>query len=209
MADDFTFGIEEEYFLVDARDQARRPRRAAGVLRRRQGGDRRPHLDRIPAAADRGDHLAALQHGGRARGAAPSAPDRRRGRGRARPRHPRRRHASDRALAQGAADRQGALRQRDARPADDRPARPAVRHARACRAARSRRARRRDVPDAALSAAVPRAVDLLAVLAVAARPGSRATGSPPTTSCRAPACPSCSAPARSSTPMWRRWCAPA
>ena len=70
-------------------------------------------------------------------------------------------------------------------------------------------ARRRDVPDAALSAAVPCAVDLVAVLAVAARPGSRATGLPPMTNCRAPGCPSCSAPARNSTPMWRRWCTPA
>ena len=37
------------------------------------------------------------------------------------------------------------------------------------------------------------------------RPGSRATGSPPMTSCRAPACRSCSAPRRSSTPTSPRW----
>ena len=130
--------------------------------------DRRAGLDRIPAAADRGDLVAARERGGRSGRAARAAPNRCRGGGRARPRHSRRRHASDRALAPRPADPQAALRRRDARPADDRPARPAVRPARACRAARSRRARRRDVPDAALSAAVPGARDLLAVLAVAA-----------------------------------------
>jgi glutamate---cysteine ligase / carboxylate-amine ligase len=37
------------------------------------------------------------------------------------------------------------------------------------------------------------------------RPDSRAIGSRPTTSCRAPACRNCCAPRRSSTPMCPRW----
>ena len=168
MTDAFTFGIEEEYFLVDARDQVGRPRRAAGILRRRRGGDRRPGLARIPAAADRGDLVAARQHGGaRARTARSCARPSRRSRpstaspfsppARIRPRSGAKRSRPE-----------AALRHRDARSADDRPAQHAVRPARPCRAAGSGRARRRDVPNAALSAAVPRALDLLAVLAIAA-----------------------------------------
>ena len=61
-----------------------------------------------------------------------------------------------------------ALRRGDGRSADDRPAQHAVRAARACRAAGPRRPGRRDDPHAALSAAVHRACDLLAVLALAA-----------------------------------------
>ena len=49
MAGNFTFGIEEEYFLVDARDQVGRARHAAGVLRRRAQG--------APAGASRGEFL--------------------------------------------------------------------------------------------------------------------------------------------------------
>ena len=58
-----------------------------------------------------------------------------------------------------------ALRHRDGRPADDRPAQHAVRPARACRTARSGRSRRHHDAHAALPAAVHRARDLLAVLA--------------------------------------------
>ncbi len=108
-------------------------------------------------------------------GAAPSAPDGRQGRGRARARHPRRRHAPDRGLGQVAAIRGRTLRRGDGRSADDRPAQHAVRPARACRIARSGRSRRRDDAHAALSAAVHRARHVVAVLALAA---DRAQGLP-------------------------------
>ena len=98
-----------------------------------------------------------------------SAPDRSEDRRRARAGDSCSRHASDRRLEPVQQPRR-TLRRRDGRPADDRPAQHAVRAARACRTARPRRPRRRHEPHAALSAAVPRARDLLAVLA------SRPTG---------------------------------
>ena len=71
------------------------------------------------------------------------------------------------------AEHAAALRQGHARPADDRQPHGGVRHARPCRGAGSRDARRHDEPHAALSAAAPRALDLLAVLAGAAHRPSR------------------------------------
>ncbi len=44
MANDFSIGIEEEYFLVDAQTKRVPPNVPEVVLRRRQGGDRRPGL---------------------------------------------------------------------------------------------------------------------------------------------------------------------
>ena len=149
-----------------------RPSRSRARCRRRSSRPPRPR----PTAASRPEFLQpqieviTSPHADLADARAElreSAANHRRGGGRTRPRHPRRRHPSDRDLAQGAADRESALRQRHERPADDRSARPAVRAARARRAAGPGRAHRCDVPHAALSAVVPRAVDLLAVLAVA------------------------------------------
>ena len=104
-----------------------------------------------------------------------------------------------------AAIRGRALRRGDGRSADDRPAQHAVRAACACRVAGPRRPGRRDDAHAALSAAVRRACRPRRRSGIRARPGSRAIGSRPTTSCRAPACPSCSATRTSSKPMWARW----
>ena len=94
----FSFGIEEEYFLVDAgprrwrarcRTASSRPRRQhwataspANSCNRRSRSSRAPQTD-MAAARDESAQLA---------------PDTRRGRERARPRHHGRRHASDRDL---------------------------------------------------------------------------------------------------------------
>ena len=167
MSDEYKFGIEEEYFLVDAETKSVAREMPKIVSREGQVGHRRTGHGRDAAVADRGRDRAAHQHRGRAHRAALPAPDRREHRGRARPRDPRRRHASDRDLAPLAADAGRALRRRDGRPADDRPAQHAVRPARACRTAGPRRPRRRHDAHAALSAAVHRALDVVAVLALA------------------------------------------
>ena len=67
MAGNFTFGIEEEYFLVDAETKsvARGMPQAFFEAARKATGGRVAR--RIPAAADRGDLVAAYQHGRGAR----------------------------------------------------------------------------------------------------------------------------------------------
>ena len=156
-------------------DQIGRARHATGVLRGRPRGNRRPHLRRIAAVANRGRVLAAYQHGRSPQGASPSAADIGRRRRRARSRLSRGRHASHRDVERFGTDPERALRRRDARPADDRAAQHAVRDACACRAAGSRCARRPDVSHAAVPAPVPGALDVVAVLAI---PPHRAQGLP-------------------------------
>ena len=169
MKDAYSFGIEEEYFLVDADTKSVDARHAEDVPGDRQGGHQRAGHGRIPAVAVRGRDLAASRHPHRARRASPSAPDRgaRSRPSTASPSSPPAR-IRPRTGAASQQSRRRALRRGDGRPADDRPAQHAVRHARACRAAGPRRPRRRDDADAALSAAVRRAGDLVAVLALAA-----------------------------------------
>ena len=166
--DAYTFGIEEEYFLVDAQTKLVARAMPEAFLEAAKDATNGRSMGEFLQSQMRGGDAAASRHPDRARRAAASAPDRGEDRRRARPCHPRRRHASDRRLGPVAADRRRALRRGDGRPADDRPAQHAVRPARACRAARSRRPRRRDDAHAAVSAAVHRAGDLLAVLALAA-----------------------------------------
>ena len=89
MAAAFTFGIEEEYFLVDAETKLVAREMPQAFFEAAEAATDGPHLAGIPAAADRGDLVAARDHGGCARRAARTASDRRRGGGRARPRHPR------------------------------------------------------------------------------------------------------------------------
>ena len=152
-------------FPGGCRDQIGRAADAGGVPERSEVGHRRSGDGRDAAVADRGDDRAAYGHRGRAQGAEIPAPDGRTDRRQARAGDLRGRHASDGDLDRRAADGGRALRQRDGRAADDRPAQHAVRTARACRAARSGRPRRRDDAHAAVSAAVHRARDILAVLA--------------------------------------------
>ena len=139
MAGDFTFGIEEEYFLVDADDQIVCARACpSGVLR--GGRARRPAAGspanscsrkskssrrRITSMAEARTELRA------------TAADLGRGRRRARPRLSGRRHAPDRRMARGRSrrpkERYDAVMDDSA---DDRAAQHAVRHACACRAVR-------------------------------------------------------------------------
>ena len=168
MADAYTFGIEEEYFLVDAQTKSVARDMPEGFLetaKEATNGQVRgeilqsqievatlPHHD-IRTAHTELRHLRqtvakiAAEHGLAilAAGTHPTA---------------------DWGRSQQSRGR--ALRRRDGRPADDRPAQHAVRPARACRIARPGRPRRRDDAHAAVSAAVHRARDLLAVLALAA-----------------------------------------
>ena len=166
--DAYRFGIEEEYFLVDAHTKLVTRDMPEDLPGHRQAGDQWTGHGRIPAVADRGGDAAASStsapptpsFGICARPwrrsppimASPSSPP-------ARIRPP---IGAGRSRCEG-----GALRRGDGRSADDRPPQHAVRHARACRAARPRRPRRRDDAHAAVPAAVHRAVDLVAVLALA------------------------------------------
>ena len=167
LAGTFRFGIEEEYFLVDAETKAIAPtvpealfaaaksstlgRGKGEFLQQQLEVATEPHVDMVKARAE----LRQLRHTVAAIAAQHGLAITGRG------------HASDRRLDRGAADQGRALRHGHARSADDRQAQHAVRSARPCRAAGSRRARRRDDAHAALSADLHRARNLLAVLAVA------------------------------------------
>ena len=165
MSDEYKFGIEEEYFLVDAETKSvarEMPQAFLEKLKSVTGGQvmgemlqsqievaTAPHTNIADArtelrflrqtvaniAAEHGLAILAV-------GTHPTATWR-----------------------TSRADAGRALRQRDGRPADDRPAQHAVRPACACRTARSGRSRRHHDAHAALPAAVHRARDLLAVLA--------------------------------------------
>ncbi len=152
-------------FPGGCRDQIGLAPDAGGLSRRGEIRHRRPGDRRDAAVADRGDDGAAHRHRRRPQGAEIPAPDRRADRRQTRPGDLRGRHSSDRDLGRGAPERGRALRRRDGRPPDDRPAQHAVRAARACRAARSGRPRRHDDAHAAVPAAVHRARDVVAVLA--------------------------------------------
>ena len=189
MAGDFTFGIEEEYFLVDAEtklvarrvpeaffksaEAASRGRISREFLQAQVEVISSPHANMADARAEL-RHLrqtvaaVAAEHGLGilAAGTHPTAL------WSTAVQTPKERYDSG-----------------HGRSADDRPAQHAVRHARACRIARPRWARRCDVPHAALSAAVPWRSPRPRRSGNRAAPGSRAIGSPPMTSCRAPACP--------------------
>ena len=168
MAGDFTFGIEEEYFLVDAETKSVARGMPQAFFKRRA---------RRPAAGSRGEFLqsqieviivAAYQHGRGARRAARPAPDRWRRSppstaspswppARIRPRSGATSMQTPKERYDAVMDDLQMIGQRDMLcgmhvhvelpdPID---------------------ARRRDVPHAALPAAVPGAVDIVAVLAIA------------------------------------------
>ena len=145
----FSFGIEEEYFLVDSGTKAVARKMPEGffaaakaALGEQVTGEFLQSQIEI-VTAPQTDTAAARQN---LRYLAANA---RRGREHLRPRHHGRRHSSDRGVGTLAAIGRRALRQRDGRSADDRTAGSVVRHARACRVARPRRPDRRDDADAA------------------------------------------------------------
>ena len=148
--DDFKFGIEEEYFLSDAKTFAVPAETPDELFETADFGvsgriDREFLQAQIEVAtephADAGDArrellrlrqnaaAAAAEHGLAIAGV---------------------RHASAGALARIRAEPEGPLFARDGRAADDRAAQHAVRHACACRVSRSAAPRRRDDADACL-----------------------------------------------------------
>ena len=97
MSDDYKFGIEEEYFLVDAETKSvarEMPRSSSRKLKSMTGGQVMGEMLQSQLEVATAPHH---QHRGRAHRAALPAPDGRQHRGRARACDPRRRHASDRA----------------------------------------------------------------------------------------------------------------
>ena len=148
------------------RDQIGRAGAAPAIPGRRQSGAWRSGCNRNAAVADRGFDAAACRHEYRERGTHSPSPHSGEGRSAAWVCDSRRRHSSDCGLVEGRPDGGGPLRCDHARPRRGRKTRHAVRHACARRIAERRGSPRRDVPDAALSATVHRAVDVLAVLAV-------------------------------------------
>ena len=125
---EYSFGIEEEYFLADARDARRRHADAERAVRSRELVDRRPGHARDAAGAARGRDQCPCRRARRARGAELSAPRGRQGRRAIRLCHHGLRHPSDRGLADVAAEPEAALR------GDDRGSRAASATATCCAA---------------------------------------------------------------------------
>ena len=206
--DQFQFGIEEEYFLSDA-ETFEVPAETPDALFQAASFGTPGHIGRefLQSQSKSRPSRNTIRRR-RADRAAPIAAERCRCRRGARPCDIGMRNASARLLAGVGAEPERPLCAGHGRSANDRPAQYAVRHACPCRVSGSDAPGRRDDANAALSAVVHRACDIVAVLAGPATglKGYRlaAYDELPRTGL-----PEFSAPMRNTTPMSTPWCAPA
>ena len=203
----FTFGIEEEYHLVDlaiAGVRGGAGRADEGVRGRRSASRSRPSSSArrsrsAPASTRTSRRRARSWPGCAAPSPRPPAST---------PSHPSPPRPTRSPTARPSRRRpRRATRRWPSRLRRHRAAARHLRHARARRHRRRRAAHRSDEPGALFPAAPAHAVDVVALLAGRGHRASRATASPYSTSCRAPGCRSASRATASTSARSTYWCA--